>query len=107
MKLLLAVVVLFLVGCATVVKSPVVSTEELVAEGVVTQPGAVIALQSYAGSCKDGKRAVMLMSDGGSVAAFIGCWWIEGEFVVSEWEDGDVYRVPVKAHQWVKPASRI
>jgi len=104
MKLLL--VVLMLAGCA-VVKPPGVSTQELVAEGVVTQPGAVIALQSYAGGCKDGKRAVMLMSDRGSVAAFLGCWWVEGEFVVSEWEDGDVYRVPVKAHRWAKPAGLI
>ena len=106
MKLLLAV--LMLAGCAALVKLPaVVSTQELVAEGVVTQPGAVIALQSYVGSCKGGKRAVMLMSDRGSVAAFIGCWWVEGEFVVSEWEDGDVYRVPVKAHRWAKPAGLI
>ena len=104
MKLLL--VVLMLAGCA-VVKPPVVSTQELVAEGVVTQPGAVIALQSYVGSCKEGKRAVMLMNDRGSFAAFIGCWWVEGEFVVSEWEDGDVYRVPVKAHRWAKSANLI
>ena len=99
MKLLSLAICLF---TTTAVAAPSVTSEELGAEGVIAQEGAVMVLQSYKGDCKNGKRAILMLNENGMIAAFVGCWRIDGDVVASEWEDGDKYRVPVNAHQWAQ-----
>lgn len=91
---------LFVLLSLCVSAASAVTTKELIGEAVYVEPGTVVVLQAYQGTCTKGKRVVMLMNAEGAVGAFIGCWRLENGLVITEFEDGDVFRQPEQVYQW-------